>query len=55
MHCWGLQMVSDFVLRPTNLVVLIVDHDVGVMLLLAVKGSHLDKGRKNLVGWTSGD
>jgi hypothetical protein len=32
MHCWGLQMVNDFVLRLTNLVVLIVgswrSHDI---------------------------
>ena len=48
-------MISDFVLRLTNLVVLIVDHDVVVMLLLAVGGSHLLKRRKNFVGWTSSD
>jgi len=54
MHCSCLQMISDFVLSLTNLVVLIVDHDV-VMMLLLVGGSHLDKRRKNLVGWTSGN
>ena len=37
---------SDFVLRLTNLVVLIVDNHAVVMLLLAVEGSHLDKRRK---------
>jgi hypothetical protein len=54
MHCCGLQMVGDFVLRLTNLVLLIVDHDVVMMLLLVGGGSHLDKRRKNLDGCTSG-
>jgi hypothetical protein len=50
-----MQMVSDFVLRLTNLVVLIVNHEVVMMVLLVGGGSHLDKRRKNLVGWMSGN
>lgn len=50
MHCWGLQMVSDFVLRLTNLVVLIVDHDVVVMLLLAVRRIASGQEKKEF-GW----
>jgi hypothetical protein len=45
MHCWGLQTVSDFVLRLNEFGSL----DCG-MLLLVGGGSHLDKRRKNLVG-----